>query len=76
MSGEEGSTTGSPTPSPSSDPPSSDDAMSRVDVSTEHLADQERQNDRADRDAATQRERVEEGRFHSSEGGSRETGGI
>lgn len=77
MRGDEGSTTGEPTPSPSADPPSPDDAMSQVDVSTEHAADQERQEaDRADRDSATQRDRVDEGRFHEHEGRTRETGGI
>jgi hypothetical protein len=76
MSGEEGSTTGSPTPSQSSDPPSSDDAMSQVDISTEYLADQERQSaDRADSDASTQQERVDKGLFHRNEGRTRETGG-
>jgi hypothetical protein len=76
MSDDEGSTTGSQTPSQSSDPPSSDDAMAQVDVSTEYVAEQERQDaDRADRDAATQQERVDEGQFHSNEGRGRETGG-
>jgi hypothetical protein len=77
MSGEEGSTTGTPTPSPSADPPSTDDAMSRVDVSTEWVAEQERQSaDRADHDATTQQERMDEGRFHRNEGRTRETGGA
>lgn len=77
MSGDEGSTTGMSTPSPSADPPSADDALSQVDVSTEWAAEQERESaDRADRDAATQRERVDEGRFHNSEGRTRETGGA
>jgi len=77
MSGDEGSTTGQETPSQASEPPSPSDAMSGAEVSTEYLAEQERQEaDRADRDAATQRERVEEGRLHHHEGRTRETGGA
>lgn len=58
--------------------PAGDDAWTRVDVSTEELAEQERQDAaRADADAATASDRNEEGRFHSRSQGDRdETGGA
>jgi hypothetical protein len=51
--------------------------MSQVDVSTPWAAEQERQDaDRADSDATTQQERVDEGRFHKNEERTRDTGGA
>jgi hypothetical protein len=55
-----------------------DDAWKRVDISTEELAEKEREEAaRADADRATQKERVEQGRFHSRSQGDRgKTGGA
>ena len=53
------------------------DALSHVDMSTDHLARQENaQASEADRDrgSAGQRDSREQGRFHSRSGGDRETG--
>lgn len=76
MSGDEGSTTGTPTPSSSADPPSPSDALSQVDVSTEDLAHKEGIDaDVADRHGTTERERMEEGRSHDNKSRVRETGG-
>ena len=57
---------------------SGDDAWKHVDVSTEELAERERQEAaKADADRATQKERTEQGRFHSRSQGDRgETGGA
>lgn len=58
------------------DGPSSADAMAHVAMSTEQLADQERQAaDRADADRATQKDRVDEGRLHGRSAGDRGTTG-
>lgn len=72
-SDEYGSTTGSPTPGPSSsDEPSGNDAARHVDTSTEEIADRERQDAaRNDIDRASERDRVEEGRFHQRSQGDR-----
>jgi hypothetical protein len=55
-----------------------DDAWKRVDISTEELAEREREEAaRADVDRATQKEREGHGRFHSRSQGDRdETGGA
>jgi hypothetical protein len=55
-----------------------DDAWKRVEVSTEKLAEKEREEAaRADVDRATRKERDEQGRFHARSQGDRgKTGGA
>ena len=68
-----GSTTGDPTPDGGDDGPAGDDALAHVDTSTEDLADEERQEAaQADTDAASERDRIEEGQFHSRSQGDRD----
>jgi hypothetical protein len=75
----EGSTTGDAAPETNyDDAPAGDDALAHTDSSTEHEAGREAQEaSRSDVDAATQRDRVEEGRLHARDEADRsETGGA